>query len=133
MGSQGSHLLAEQFREELDRNFRGPLVAYFMRRVRDQHEAEDLTQEVFVRLVNQKDVDPARTKSYVFTIAANLLRDRARRAAVRQTTTVSTLDNDGAEQIPALVEEISAERVLVAKETLRDVLAALAGLNQRTR
>src|ERR1700744_3436081 len=103
------------FREALDRNYRGPLLAYFVRRVYDRHEAEDLTQEVFVRLLHQHDIDPVRAKSYVFTIAANLLRDRLRRAATRRTTNYSAFEDDGHSQIPALVEEISAERVLVGR------------------
>ncbi len=40
---------------ELDRSFRGPLVAYFMKRVNSRNEAEDLTQEVFIRLLNHPD------------------------------------------------------------------------------
>ncbi len=131
--SQQSQTALEKFREELDRNYRGPLLAYFVRRVHNRHEAEDLTQEVFVRLLHQHDVDPARAKSYVFTIAANLLRDRLRRAVTRQTTTFGAFEDDRRPQIPALVEEISAERVLVARETLRDVLQALDGLGTRTR
>jgi len=132
-GSQRYSSLSETFREELDRNYRGPLLAYFVRRVHNRHEAEDLTQEVFVRLLHQHDIDPARAKSYVFTIAANLLRDRLRRAATRQTTNFGAFQEEGHLQIPALVEEISAERVLVARETLRDVLKALEGLGTRTR
>lgn len=124
----------ERFRAELDLTFRGPLIAYFLRRVRDRAEAEDLTQEVFVRILNQSEtVDPARAKAYVFTAAGNLLRDRARRAAVRQTSTFSTLDDPTQPLSAALVEEISAERVLVGRETLREVLLALDGLSQRTR
>lgn len=131
--SQRSQTTLAEFRGELDRNYRGPLLAYFVRRVQNQHEAEDLTQEVFVRLLHQHDIDPTRAKSYVFTIAANLLRDRLRRAVTRRTTTFGTFEADGQVQIPALVEEISAERVLIARETLRDVLRALEGLGKRTR
>jgi DNA-directed RNA polymerase specialized sigma24 family protein len=43
-------------------------------------ETEDLTQEVFVRLLHQPDQNSGHTiYGYVFTIAANLLRDRAKR------------------------------------------------------
>lgn len=124
----------ERFRAELDLTFRAPLIAYFLRRVRDRAEAEDLTQEVFVRILGQSEtIDPVRAKAYVFAAAANLLRDRARRAAVRQTSSFSTLDDHAQPLSPALVEEISAERVLVGKETLRQVLLALDGLSKRTR
>ena len=58
---------------ELDRTFRGPLLAFFLKRVRNRNEAEDLTQEVFVRLLHHPDRNNGRTiYGYVFTIAANL-------------------------------------------------------------
>jgi RNA polymerase sigma factor (sigma-70 family) len=124
----------ERFKADLDWNFRGPLIAYFLRRVRERSEAEDLTQEVFVRILNHSEtVDPARAQAYVFTAAGNLLRDRARRAAVRQTSTFSTLEDPAQTLSLDLVEEINAERVLVGRETLRQVLLALDGLSQRTR
>ncbi|MGH8201495.1 MAG: RNA polymerase sigma factor [Steroidobacteraceae bacterium] len=64
---------------ELDRRFRAPLLAYFDRRVREHAEAEDLTQEVFIRLAQHPDRHGGHTiDSYVFTFAANLLRDRAK-------------------------------------------------------
>src|SRR3984893_2747394 len=67
---------------ELDRSFRGPLVAYFLKRVKNRNEAEDLTQEVFVRLLNHPDKNNGQTiEGYVFTIAANLLRDRVKSVA----------------------------------------------------
>ena len=123
----------DQFRADLDRTFRAPLTAFFLSRVRDRSEAEDLTQEVFVRILHHaSDIDPGRAKSYVFTAAANLLRDRSRRAAVRQTQALAT--SDGSEPVsPELVEEISPERVLLGRQTLAGVLAALEGLPHRTR
>lgn len=123
-----------RFKAELDRTFRRPLIAYFLRRVGDRAEAEDLTQEVFVRVLNQSEhVDPARAKAYVFTAAANLLRDRARRAVTRRTGAHTALDDAAQGEIPELTEEISPERVLVGRETLKAVLLALDGLSQRTR
>ena len=128
---QASH---ERFRAELDRSFRLPLIAYFLRRVRDRSEAEDLTQEVFLRVLRNVDVvDVPRAKAYVFTAAANLLRDRARQTAVRQTESRGNLDDPSALAARDLVEEISPERVLLGKETLHDVMAALDELSERTR
>jgi RNA polymerase sigma factor (sigma-70 family) len=125
---------AERFRADLDRNFRGALIAYFLRRVGDRAEAEDLTQEVFLRILNHSDaIDPVNAQAYVFTAAGNLLRDRARRAVTRQVHAHTSLDNPAQAQIPELKEEISPERVLAGRETLQAVLLALDGLNQRTR
>jgi RNA polymerase sigma factor (sigma-70 family) len=127
-------LSAERFRAELDQNFRIPLIAYFWKRLGDRNEAEDLTQEVFVRVLSRSEtVDPTRAKAYVFTAAANLLRDHARRAVTRQSRAHTTLDDPANMANPELMEEISPERVLVGRDTLRAVLLALDGLNQRTR
>jgi RNA polymerase sigma factor (sigma-70 family) len=124
----------ERFRADLDRTYRGPLVAYFLRRVGDRSEAEDLTQEVFARVLNRSEtIEPARAEAYVFAAAANLLRDRARRSITRHKSAHTAMDDTGAFEIPELTEEISPERVLVGKETLREVLLALDGLSLRTR
>lgn len=120
---------------ELDRSFRGPLFAYFLKRVNSRSEAEDLTQEVFVRLLNHPDKNNGQTiEGYVFTIAANLLRDRAKSAAARyrQTHRVDPLDEKDA-FTTNLVEDRNPERVLVGRQTVQDVLEALAELGERTR
>ena len=121
---------------ELDRSFRGPLVAYFLKRVNSRNEAEDLTQEVFMRLVNHPDRNNGQTiEGYVFTIAANLLRDRAKSVATAHHRRVQSLDLlDEKNAFSAnLVEDRDPERVLVGRQTIRDVLEALAELGERTR
>jgi RNA polymerase sigma factor (sigma-70 family) len=121
---------------ELDRSFRGPLVAYFLKRVKNRNEAEDLTQEVFVRLLNHPDKNNGLTiEGYVFTIAANLLRDRAKSAATARSGQTHNLDMlDEKDTFSAnLVEDRNPERVLVGRQTIQDVLDALAELGERTR
>jgi RNA polymerase sigma factor (sigma-70 family) len=121
---------------ELDRAFRGPLVAYFLKRVKNRNEAEDLTQEVFVRLLNHPDKNNGQTiEGYVFTIAANLLRDRAKSVATANQRQVQSLDLlEETDAFAAnLVEDRNPERVLVGRQTVQDVLDALAELGERTR
>jgi RNA polymerase sigma-70 factor (ECF subfamily) len=121
---------------ELDRAFRGPLVAYFLKRVKSRNEAEDLTQEVFVRLLNHPDKNNGQTiDGYVFTIAANLLRDRAKSVAAAVQKQAQSLDPlDEKEAFSAnLIEDRNPERVLVGRQTVQDVLEALAELGERTR
>lgn len=60
---------------------RGPLQAYLRRVSGNDALAEDLLQESYIRFLNQpprSDHPPAR-RAYLFTLAANLLRDHWRR------------------------------------------------------
>jgi len=71
----------EELRAALDARFRAPLMGYFLTRVKNREEAEDLTQEVFVRLMAIGSLDEIdRAEAFVFRIASNLLRDRGREA-----------------------------------------------------
>jgi RNA polymerase sigma factor (sigma-70 family) len=121
---------------ELDRCFRAPLLSYFTKRVRSRSEAEDLTQEVFVRLLHHPDRKNGQSLTgYVFTIAANLLRDRAKSPATARQRQCQSLDVLGTEDAfsQTLIEHRSPERILAGRQTVHDVLAALAELGERTR
>ena len=74
---------AEPELAEINRTFRPALMAFFLRRLRNHAEAEDLTQEVFMRLAAAKSDQVKSADAYVFRTAANLLRDRSRREKVR--------------------------------------------------
>lgn len=121
---------------ELDSRFRTPLFAYFLRRVQNRSEAEDLTQEAFLRLARHPDKPQGGgAQAYVFTIAANLLADRGRAMRSRKAKDHRSLGDvlEDANFLPQLVEDRDPERVLVARETLERVLAGLDDLNARTR
>ena len=125
-----------ELRARLDARFRGPLMVYFLRRKFPRPEAEDLTQEVFVRMLGRKDdVPPDNGEVYIFQIAANLLRDRARRGLTHSAGDHASLDApvDRIASHPALVEERSPERVLLAQESLAEAMQALDELSERTR
>jgi RNA polymerase sigma-70 factor (ECF subfamily) len=112
----------------ISQRFRPALMAFFLRRIRNHSEAEDLTQEVLLRATQRSDtIDPARPDAYIFQIAANLLRDRARRNQVR--STYQGLNALEAERI----EERDPDRVLQAKQSLATVITALRQLPERTR
>lgn len=113
---------------ELDQRYRTALMTFFVRRIRDRHEAEDLTQEVFARLAGQSGAKVESADAYIFQTAANLLRDRGRRLAVRGRFQQS------ASADPAFrVEELDPSRILIGRERLRDVAQALSELPARTR
>jgi RNA polymerase sigma-70 factor (ECF subfamily) len=71
----------EAFDELIDA-YSSRLYGYFYRCTRSRHDAEDLLQEVFVRLVRMisEYQHDGRFDAWLFRIAANLVRDRARRA-----------------------------------------------------
>ncbi len=121
---------------QLDQRFRAPLTAYFNRRVFDRAEAEDLTQEVFVRLARHPDRhDGVTLETYVFKIASSVLLDWGRRRTRKRGNAHDAL-TDFTENVsvpPALVEDRTPERVLVGKEALKDIEDGLAELSERTR
>ncbi len=120
----------------LDHRFRAPLTAYFLRRVRDRGEAEDLTQEVFVRLTRRPDQHGGETiEAYVFKIAASVLHDWHRHRTSRRMNAHRTLSDvsDNLATPAILVEDRTPERVLAGKEALKDIEAALRELSERTR
>lgn len=76
------------------------LRTYFYNRLRSHNDVDDLLQELYCRLLTYRD--PLRVKSlksFVFTIALNLLRDKSRRTVTRMATKMTSLDE--AEDIPA--------------------------------
>lgn len=118
----------EQFLRQLSESYRQPLTAYFQRRVRSRNEAEDLTQEVFLRLVRRLDVEALdNPEAFLFRTAVNLLRDRSRRGKTRRSHLAEV-----AQQQPG-IEELSPERVFDSHQHLSVVLQVLEELDERSR
>jgi RNA polymerase sigma factor (sigma-70 family) len=85
------------------RSFGGPLRAFLARQTRSVHDAEDLAQEVFLRLWRTDGRTEIRSlKAFVFKTASNLLKDRGRRTHTRMMRNVVP----GAEMdLPDLADE----------------------------
>jgi RNA polymerase sigma factor (sigma-70 family) len=137
--SSPEHVLTDEA-EQLVARFRRPLLSYFRRRVREREDAEDLTQEVFFRILRRDEAIPVENPEiYIFRIAANLLRDRARWAVRRQAsdhTSLEDLVDQSAEARTveaALLEDRGPERVILGRESLVEVLRALDELGPRIR
>lgn len=119
--------------EELVRRFRLPLLSYFGRRTGSAAEAEDLTQDVFERVLkSMKAGSILNAEALVFRIAVNLLRDRSRRARTHGAEEPLPADSI-AEIADALTVDLSPERVVLGEKTLAEVLAALDELGERPR
>jgi RNA polymerase sigma factor (sigma-70 family) len=115
--------------EELVRHFQPALLSYFRRRVGAGGEAEDLTQEVFVRMLRRGDVAAiADVRAYLFEIAASVLIDRQRRSKVRQLARHESFD-------PAAHggEDFNSEETFMGEEALSRLSQALLDLPERTR
>jgi RNA polymerase sigma factor (sigma-70 family) len=119
----------------IDARYRRALISFFLRRVRDASEAEDLTQQALLRLmgsVHRGEVE--NIEPFLFTIAANLVRDHHRRAMRRSVDTTVSVDESLIDALTEeLVEDRSPERVLIGRQTVADVLRALDELGERTR
>lgn len=122
--------LASYGRSELDTRFRAPLMCYFLKHVGDRAEAEDLTQQVFVRLLARGDGEAQ--APLVFRIAVNLLRDR-RRLLIRRGQPLPIDDAGDLTDLGLAPEDRTPERVLLSRERLSDVLRTLDRLGERTR
>jgi RNA polymerase sigma factor (sigma-70 family) len=99
------------------------LVRFLYRKVWETDRAEDLAQEVFVRVL---DHDPENPRAFVFTVAVNLARDEAR-TAVRRRHHLELIKAEPAGPVE------SADDELARKERLAVVQKALAQLSERDR
>ena len=94
----------------------GPaLRAYFRKKA---GAAEDLVQDVFVAMQARGGVDDIEhVGRYVFRVAANVMARRAGADRFKPTDDLSGLE--------ALIDELSPERALIAKDTLARLIASL--------
>ncbi len=120
---------------DLDARYRAPLMVYFQRRLIPRADAEDMTQEVFLRLSQRSAAEGSEiVDGFIFTIAANLIRDRSRRSRSRSVN--QHVDLDVVEKFvndESLVGHLDPERILLSREVLARVLNALNAVGSRTR
>jgi RNA polymerase sigma-70 factor (ECF subfamily) len=123
--------LTEAEHEELtaiDRRLRRALIAFFARRVQTLSEAEDLTQDVFVRIARSAKTEAPMADAYVFRIAANLLRDKGRRERVRASYREARAFEDFLG-----IDPLDPHRVVEGRENLKLVARTIAELPEKTR
>lgn len=116
----------------LHREYSRALLAFFERRGCAAAVAEDLTQDVFVRVLAYRSRAPIlNPAAFLFHAAGNLLRDRIRTDRRWQFCPVETIDAGKARQ--PLVDPITPERILGDRQSLAVVSQAIEELDPRTR
>lgn len=114
--------------DALSRRLRPALMRYFQRRTASVSDAEELVQELFLRLLRRADLfELQNLDGYVFEAAANLARDRVRRHQARGGRHVHIDD------IEAATDEPSPEQVVDGRKRMSLMLTALDGLPPRAR
>jgi len=110
---------------------RAALLRYLCARKVPADEAEDILQDLFVKLEGLKPGPIAEPRAYLYRMAENLLFDRRRTAGWRSSREQAWV----AAQLGGVREadtKPSAERALIAREELAQVNAALSALPDRT-
>jgi RNA polymerase sigma factor (sigma-70 family) len=135
MSPGDSNPLSDDFRNRLNTRFHGPLMSFFTRRTGDRVQAEDLTQETLLRVINaavRNRID--NPDSFVFKVAMNLLRDAKRKQVRSGSPEFVPIDEALQEElVTQLMEEKSPERVLLSKDSYLDALRTLGELGEQTR
>lgn len=109
--------------EGLFRRLHPQLFRYLHRLTGDADMADDAAQEAFVRLTREA-LDEAEVRPWLFTVATNLVRDRARKAARHRRLEV---------HVPRPPPAPSPEAAMERTEAVARVRAALDMLNERDR
>lgn len=117
---------------DLDKHYRRRLQSFFQRRGCSTATSEDLIQDVFLRTVTYYQSNEIKNpSSFVFQIAANLLRDMARSAKRRQMVSLETSEPTAADHL--LIDPITPERILEGRQDIFVATRALEELDARTR
>jgi RNA polymerase sigma-70 factor (ECF subfamily) len=114
--------------EELFERYAPALLKFADRMLSDRESAEEVTQEVFVKVISRAHQYDGRAAvaSWLFAIAANACRDRRRRD---RRAAVVPLDSVG--ELPAA--GVGAESRLASRERRAAVRKALEGLSEEQR
>jgi RNA polymerase sigma-70 factor (ECF subfamily) len=108
---------------------RGALIRFFQRYVRDSDEADDLVQEVFLRIVKRGSCDQLQSlDGYIFQTASSVLKDRSRRRRTRHSDRHVSFEPEVHSGMTA-----GPDSLLLSRETLLEVSRVLLELPENTR
>jgi RNA polymerase sigma-70 factor (ECF subfamily) len=117
---------------------RKPVFNFILRFVRDPAQAEDVTQETFLRLVKSADAYERQAKftTWLYTIARNLCIDAARRGKHRKAASLDApIDDDSGAALLDLVPDGAAgvDRQAQSRELAVRLRAAIESLPDEQR
>lgn len=122
------------FAELVQRHSR-PMYNFVLRQLRDASAAEDVTQEVFLRVVQNaaEFKHEARFSTWLYTIGRNLCVDQLRRLSHRRHAsldgpTATAKDKTLGDAIPDLHPRASAERTTAGTQMMSSILRAIEAL-----
>ena len=112
-----------------------PAIRRFLRaRLANHPDYEDLVQDIYLKLARQQglgeklSMGEAQTRSYLFSIATNLIRDRYRQKSIRKEVPLSlAVEERYANQAP------SPEEILVSRENLAAIRRTILKLPAKCR
>lgn len=104
------------------------LVGFLFARLRNEHEAKEVAQEAYVKLLRLDEKPGAASfmRSYLFRVAENLAIDRIRQKRTR--TRLDQLDN-----LEDFLDETGGERAVLAQQELALLEAAVGELPDKYR
>lgn len=126
----------EESFEQLLRKYRTPLVHFLSRMVREHGAAEDLAQEVFLRVYRaRREYSPsAKFTTWLFRIATNLALNAIRDGRHRQMqVSIDTPRDEDEPVIEIAAREARADELLMEEERNRMIRAAILALPEKQR
>jgi RNA polymerase sigma-70 factor, ECF subfamily len=122
--------------ELLLKKYRSPLVNFLYRMVKDQAAAEDLAQEVFLRIYRaRKEYSPsAKFTTWLFRIATNLALNAIRDGRYRQMQiSIDTPRDEDEPVIEVAAQETRADDRLIERERNQMIRGAILALPEKQR
>ena len=107
----------------------GALVRFLSRKWVNASDVQDIRHDIYVRILEAAERErPSQPKAFLFTVAKNLLIDRARRDRIVAIDLLQDLESLG-----VLIDEVSPERRVSVREQLRRLSALFDRLPERRR
>lgn len=124
----------QQLLASWSKRYRDALLRFFQRRMPATADREDLVQEVFLHMARHHDLSNVRdVEAFLFHAASNVLKDWRRKQMTHASDRHDPIDEDFDGVVGPEAVGRTPERVLLGKEALERLIAALELLPERTR